>query len=163
MPILSQSFLPLYLDITMKKDDLIFVYGTLRQGECADLSEKSFGNGKKHATFVKEDRINGNIYDLGWFPGFLRLTDDKDVPFETELPFVVGDVFRLDSDDIASQLDGYEGFPNLYGRSQAQTEGGLTVWVYTYNGNPHPDRRITSGDWKDHCPDSKHHAPILAD
>jgi gamma-glutamylcyclotransferase (GGCT)/AIG2-like uncharacterized protein YtfP len=145
----------------MKKNDLLFVYGTLRLGEAADLSKKEFGNGISHATFVKEDRINGNLYDLGWFPGVKRTFGE--VPFEAELPTVVGDVFRLDSDTIADQLDGYEGFPNLYGRSQVQTESGLIVWVYTYNGAAHPDRAIPSGDWKDHGKDTLHHVPILAD
>lgn len=133
----------------MKKNDLLFVYGTLRLGESADLGDKRFGSGTFHATFVREDRINADLYDLGWFPG-IKLPTEDEIPFEATLPTVAGDVFRLVTDDITRQLDNYEGFPHLYGRRVVQTEGGLSVWVYFYNGEPSKDRLIPHGDWKTH-------------
>ena len=115
----------------MKEGDLLFVYGSLRQGECADLSIRS------GAEFVQEDEITGNIYNISWFPG-VKLEGDN---------LVKGEVYKLIDASIIRHLDSYEGYPNLYDRSVVETKGGLRVWVYTYNHECGENERIASGDW----------------
>ena len=121
----------------MKKGDLIFVYGTLRVGESADLSRN------QDATFLQQDKINGVIYDLGWYPG-VKVAGD---PFTDADPLVVGDVFILGSNDVTKTLDNYECYPSLYNRIVVQTQSGLSVWVYTYNGGVDRTQRIMNGDY----------------
>jgi gamma-glutamylcyclotransferase (GGCT)/AIG2-like uncharacterized protein YtfP len=124
----------------MKKGDLLFVYGTLRQGESADLSLKS------GAKLIGADTINGLIYNIGWFPG-VHLPKNTDNGFDPRLPEVHGEVFEITDDAMVRQLDNYEGYPNLYDRSQVETSRSRFVWVYTYNGSPGDNQRIVSGDW----------------
>lgn len=130
----------------MKKGDLLFVYGTLRRGECKDLSHNH------DCLFVGEDAINGLIYDLGWFPGVkaeVAHAGAKTDPsqFDPGHPAVRGDVFQLGSDELVQNLDDYEGYPDLYDRIQTVSANGSIVWVYVYNAAPPADKRIISGDW----------------
>lgn len=121
----------------MKKGDLLLVYGTLRCGEGADLSKR------KGATYIGQDRVNGRLYAVGWFPG-LKAEAQK---FTDSEPAVVGDVFRIEDAALVRSLDSYEGYPTFYDRIQTQTSSGETVWVYTYNPSVHEDSRIHGGDW----------------
>lgn len=125
----------------MRVGSLLFVYGTLRKGERADLSkhEKDFG-----VTYLGEDIINAELYDLGSYPG---VKEPGLGAFEVEEPRVHGDVFRIEDQSIISILDHYEGYPYLYNRTTTETMDGREVWVYTYNGEVDADRRIVSGDW----------------
>jgi gamma-glutamylcyclotransferase (GGCT)/AIG2-like uncharacterized protein YtfP len=122
----------------MKKGDLLFVYGTLRQGEANDLSIKS------GAELVGDDSINGRLYDLGWYPGVKLL---KNNGFDHRLPSVTGTVFLLTDDNIVRHLDSYEGYPNLYDRSVVKTAEGREAWVYTYNDEVGDNQCIRTGDW----------------
>ena len=123
----------------MKVGDLLFVYGTLRRGERADLGREEI-----RCTFLGEDHINGKIYNVGTFPGLIA----EAMHFDPGKPFVTGDVFRLRDESIISQLDHYEGYPHLYNRIETETAKGLHVWAYTYNHDVTEERLILSGDWK---------------
>lgn len=125
----------------MKTGDLLFVYGTLRTGERADLSHNPL------AKPAGSTRINGELYSVGWFPG-VKLPDES-LSFDSSQPTVTGDVFEVTSDKLVTMLDHYECYPSLFDRSQVDTEDGRTVWVYTYNAEVHSDSRIPSGDWCD--------------
>lgn len=131
----------------MKKGEFLFVYGTLRKGERADLSKQSRDFG---VSFVCEDVINGDLYHLGGFPGLKIKGDD----FSSSLPIVHGETFLINDVSIVSILDAYEGYDyehptqGLYNRSQVKSGEGLLVWVYTYNHPVTSDQRIESGDWK---------------
>lgn len=126
----------------MKKGDLLFVYGTLRKGASNDLSRK------EGAKYIGEDWINGDLYDLGWYPG-VKLFEGAE-NFSVGLPVVVGDVFAIEDTKLADYLDGYEGYPNLYNRSQVETSGGHIVWVYIYNHGVYGRENIPTGDWLSH-------------
>jgi gamma-glutamylcyclotransferase (GGCT)/AIG2-like uncharacterized protein YtfP len=131
----------------MKKGDFIFVYGTLRRGERADLTKQFYAYG---VDFVTKDKINGRLYHLGSFPG---LKVDKSVEFQANKPIVFGEVFRIRDLSICAILDAYEGYQpdsptmGLYNRSKVETEEGRTVWAYTYNHPVIEDQRIEGGDW----------------
>lgn len=122
----------------MKKGDLLFVYGSLRLGEGADLSRRFGGE------FVSSDTINGELYSLGWYPGSKVSTE----PFDPEKPLIYGDIFRIKDQSMVQALDGYEGYPHLFDRRVVHTGDGRTVWVYCYDHTVNPDRRVVSGDWK---------------
>lgn len=124
----------------MKKNDFLFVYGSLRRGERADLSPRL------GAKYMGEAEINGLLYGVAWYPG-VKLLDFPD-KFTGEIPTVKGDVFQLLDDDIITLLDAYEGYPDLFGRSEVTAKGGQKVWVYTYNGDVWPESLVPSGDWK---------------
>jgi gamma-glutamylcyclotransferase (GGCT)/AIG2-like uncharacterized protein YtfP len=125
----------------MREGSLLFVYGTLRKGERADLSrnQKEFD-----VTYLGADVINGLLYNLGSYPGVKELGEGE---FDVEQPRVHGDVFRLENKSIIEILDHYEGYPYLYNRAETETMDGRKVWVYTYNGEVDDERRIVSGDW----------------
>lgn len=128
----------------MQKGDLIFVYGTLRLGESSSLGESSRFTGL--ANHKGESRINGSIYDLGWYPG-VKAPDNK--AFHPDEDTVTGDVFSIDDDFLPRMLDAYEGYPHLYNRKKVMTENGDLAWVYTYNSRCREESRIDSGNWKD--------------
>lgn len=126
----------------MKKGDLVFVYGTLRRGQSADLSKKA------NVTFITSDRINGDMYNIsGWFPGVNDLTPVEKGGFNEGQPTVEGEVFRIDHPSMCMLLDNYEGYPDLYDRVQVSTENGLTVWVYIYPHDVSTKEPIPGGDW----------------
>lgn len=126
----------------MKKNDFLFVYGTLRRGERADLST---GRSNHAVDYMGRDKVNGMIFNLGSFPGAKIVTGD----FDPSLPVIVGDLFWIRNESITAVLDAYEGYPSLYNRVQVPTEGGKTAWIYTYNHEMSRDRLIHSGDWKE--------------
>lgn len=123
---------------SMKVGDLIAVYGTLRMGERAESIVNKGDN------YVGEDKINGAIFSLGGFPG-LKV---KGTGFSPALPTVAVDVFSIPSEEVATRLDHYEGYPSFYNRVQVKTEAGLTAWTYIYGSRVYPEQLIESGDWK---------------
>ena len=129
--------------VKMHKGDYLFVYGTLRRGESSDLSRNHL-----QVDYIGEDKINGELFNLGWYAGVRDATDDEIKSFDPEGHVVVGDVFRIRDQGIVPHLDAYEGYPTLYNRVRVKTERDRTVWVYTYNPATAPDRLIPSGDWK---------------
>lgn len=128
-------------EIDVKKGDSLFVYGTLRRGESADLS---LGKKGHSVMFVGKDAINGQLYNLGAYPGIKEVSDSG---FNPDKDTVVGDVFVLGDESITELLDAYEGYPSLYGRQQVTSKAGRTVWVYTYNHQVAARQRLHHGDW----------------
>jgi len=134
----------------LEKNDLLFVYGTLRRGASNDIEQNfSKGYAAPRVSYVQHDRINGAIYNVGnWFPGAsLSSVENKNV-FTDKESFIVGDIFCIEDPSVVKALDMYEGYPSLFGRECAVTEGGLTVFLYTYNrGIGADDALISTGDW----------------
>lgn len=132
----------------MKKGDCIFVYGTLRRGERADLSKQFYSFG---VDFLSADKINGKLYHLGSFPGVKAEFDAE--AFVPDHPPVIGEVYRIRDASIVAILDAYESYHadnptiGLYNRGLVPSERGRKVWVYTYNHPVIEDQRIESGDW----------------
>ena len=125
----------------MNKGDLLFVYGTLMKGERADMT---VGHSSLAVTFIGEDRLNGELYDMGYYPG-AKIEADL---FDPARPTIEGEVYRIRNQNLCAQLDAYEGFPNLFSRRQVPTEKGRIVWVYTYNLATKPVQLIAAGSWR---------------
>jgi gamma-glutamylcyclotransferase (GGCT)/AIG2-like uncharacterized protein YtfP len=115
----------------MKKGDLLFVYGTLRPGQHADLS-KSF-----EADYIGKDSVVGKLYHLGGYPGLKIEGSD----------LVHGDVFRIRTANLVARLDMYEGYPTLYSRQVVESSNGKSVWVYVYNSPCIGKAEVPGGDW----------------
>jgi gamma-glutamylcyclotransferase (GGCT)/AIG2-like uncharacterized protein YtfP len=126
----------------VKVGDNVFVYGTLKAGHGAN----SFLQGRSE--FVRADRVSGQIMSCGGFPGYRRVVEGEPVPWVSEGPTVVGEVYRINDEKLPEMLDRYEGYPSLYGRIQIETESGETAWVYEYNGEFREDRLVPSGNWQ---------------
>jgi gamma-glutamylcyclotransferase (GGCT)/AIG2-like uncharacterized protein YtfP len=119
----------------------LFVYGTLRPG-CGH-SMSSFLS--ERARCMGNARINGRLYQCGWFPGLLPAEEPED--------WVRGDLFDLTSAEATlAELDRYENdASDLFERRQVPvfSDSGekCNAWVYFYRGQVDPARRIRSGDF----------------
>lgn len=113
--------------------DIVYVYGTLRPGT------------------NKVEYVEGQLFDLGWFPGIVL-----------GLPGLVA-CERVEVDNLPV-LDVYEGYnPNNLSSSLYIRRPYKDGWIYEYNSDYNPDSLITSGDWLKHTnktEGSNHH--ILA-
>ncbi len=113
----------------------IFVYGTLRKGECRNyiLSDCQFLGYAKAKGFV--------LYNIGAFPGMVEGEGE-----------VIGEVYEIPK-DLLEKLDWVEGVPDLFRREiiEVRLEDGQTISVYAYIYNRGVKNKllIPSGDWKD--------------
>lgn len=120
---------------------LVFVYGTLRRGECNDVARYS-----PVPVFVGSGEAQGVLHDLGPYPGAV---------FEVEGDArVVGEVYRI-APAVELQLDHLEGVQpdgeGEYRRRDIRVHVGaqqLMCLAYQIHPARVPGaRRIESGDW----------------
>lgn len=123
--------------------DYLFVYGTLRKQVGHPMHRVLI----RHATLVDEGVFQGQLYDLGNFPGAVlsdRLEDQ-----------VHGEIYRLRrKDQVFGILDRYEGCMGTapwFRREQSEIRlsGGKVIraWLYLYNCPVVQHPRIASGDY----------------
>jgi gamma-glutamylcyclotransferase (GGCT)/AIG2-like uncharacterized protein YtfP len=122
---------------------LIALYGSLLPGlGAADEL------GVSHALrFVGPCRIRGTLYDLGDYPG-LRESSGT----------VIGELFEITDRSVLSQIDAFEeyreGAPgeSVYRRELVDLiePASTRAWLYIYNDEASPSRRVSHGDWRRH-------------
>ncbi len=121
--------------MSRRKQHLVFVYGTLLQGEVNhDLLAT--------ARFVAEARTEPcfELFDLGPFPAM-------NAGGQTA---VLGEVYAVDDATLA-RLDRLEGHPSFYQRMQIRLDGGQEVQTYLMDrARMHGRVLIPSGDWCAH-------------
>ncbi|MBF9001707.1 MULTISPECIES: gamma-glutamylcyclotransferase family protein [Vibrio] len=108
---------------------LVFVYGTLRQGECNHsylVNSQLLGHFETKAEFA--------LYDLGPYPGLVEGHHT-----------IRGEVYMVDDATLA-KLDELEDVPVEYRRELIATTFG-DAWIYIYQDSDHLDTLIESGDW----------------
>ncbi|ACY49855.1 Gamma-glutamylcyclotransferase family protein YtfP [Vibrio alginolyticus] len=108
---------------------LVFVYGTLRKGECNHhfLSSAQFlGQHETDAQFA--------LYDLGPYPAL-----------SVGQRSIQGEVYLID-DETLSELDKLEDVPVEYRRESIVTPFGQ-AWIYLYQDTEQLTEEIASGDW----------------
>lgn len=119
---------------------LLATYGTLMHS-----FERHEDLGIAHRlTFVTQCSWQGDLYDLGSFPGA--------VPGEGT---VHGELFRLTDPQVWTVLDRYEEYESdreaasLFVRRRVSLlePNDETAWIYWYNGDPEGHDRVPSGDW----------------
>ena len=108
---------------------LVFVYGTLRQGQSNHHYLKGgellgqFDTPKEYA-----------LFDLGAYPAMILGKKS-----------VAGEVYII-NDEILESLDRLEDVPVEYRREKIETIFGL-AWVYLYQLDLTANKEILSGDW----------------
>ncbi|MCB2014997.1 MAG: gamma-glutamylcyclotransferase family protein [Sphingobium sp.] len=122
--------------------DLLFVYGTLRQG-CDNAQARAL---TEMAEWLCTAQVSGRLLKVDWYPA---LTQGQGT--------VTGDIFRLHDPQAAlALLDAYEectsDFPQPweYRReivSADTPEGMLRAWTYLYNRPADELPGIPGGDW----------------
>ena len=101
----------------------VYVYGTLRPGNLNNL----------HI-------IPGVMYDLGWYPG-VHLKEPE------EGSFFIAETVEVDDAGLA-RLDQYEGYhEDAPGQSLYIRLPYKDGWIYQYNSDCGPEKRIENGDW----------------
>ncbi len=114
----------------------LFVYGTLRRGERADVSKKCA------ATYVGVARARGKMFRVEDHPGMVESDDESDK--------VIGEVYRLEDALRAwPVLDEYEGDEFERSVTSVRMADGqiLQAWAYFYRGDTSQKDRISSGDY----------------
>ena len=120
----------------MKKNSLVFVYGTLRRGEVNHyLLQQSWFCGA-HVT-----QPHYKMFSLGAYPAVVPGGPDA----------IQGEVYRVDARTM-TRLDGLEGYPTAYSRKLIPTPWGR-AWIYLYREGVEGRRRIPNGLWRD----ERHH------
>ncbi|GAA5645720.1 MULTISPECIES: gamma-glutamylcyclotransferase family protein [Vibrio] len=108
---------------------LVFVYGTLRQGQ-------------RHHDFLADSQLLGShetlpefaLYDLGSYPALINGHQS-----------IQGEVYLID-DATLQRLDILEDVPVEYRRETLTTPFG-EAWIYLYQGSGQLDELVDSGDW----------------
>ncbi len=112
--------------------ELVFVYGTLRQG------------GSNHfrmagAEFVETGVLRGRLYRVDWYPGLvLDAAGDE----------IQGEVFAVPPEQLA-ELDVFEGHEYRRIRAAVKTPYGVPMqaWIWEWLMPTDEGQRITGGDW----------------
>lgn len=114
---------------------LVFVYGTLRRGGIRAMPDLF-----PAAKFAGTAKVDGNLYDMGAYPGLL---------LDESGSTVTGEVYEID-DEILLELDEIEASSNYWRKQVKVALGNQTMpcWVY----GPKPEfysltTLIPSGDW----------------
>lgn len=116
----------------MRKNSLVFVYGTLRRGEVNHhLLETAQFQGP-HTT-----EAHYKMFSLGAYPAVVRGGPDR----------IQGEVYRVDARTL-SRLDWLEGYPGAYKRQLIPTHWGQ-AWSYLYRKSVQGRKRIAGGLWRD--------------
>lgn len=124
----------------------LFVYGTLSKS----LAPPEIAPIVRDFKYVGAGFINGQLYDLGDFPGAIL---DEAVHNK-----VYGKIYELPTDSkTLDALDEYEEYyprarkKSLFVRKQAivsrSNKKPLKAWVYEYNGKPKSSKKIASGNY----------------
>ncbi|MFD0930778.1 gamma-glutamylcyclotransferase [Methylophilus glucosoxydans] len=128
-------------------NDLLFVYGTLRQGNTHAMSLYL----AQQADFVAYGWFQGLMYQISFYPGVVASNDHSHR--------VYGEVYRLrDAQSVLAMLDEYEECsvrhpqPAEYQRVQTQIitiDDQLLepVWIYLYQWPVADKARIVTGDF----------------
>jgi gamma-glutamylcyclotransferase (GGCT)/AIG2-like uncharacterized protein YtfP len=123
----------------------IFVYGTLRKGFYNHRGRLDGTAG--HSKFIKEDTVDGVMYDLGAFPAAV-LYEPSVSDSLNERMTIHGEVYEIDN-NVLKKLDVLEGYPKFYNRSKITTHSGIEVWIYHIDKKSVENKPIVkNGIWR---------------
>lgn len=125
----------------------LFVYGTLRTGLGSPVRREI----KADVELIGDAIIRGKLYDIGRYPGAIRIMDE-------EPGTIRGEVLRLMyPKKVLRILDQYEGYdPEMPAKSEYYRDQQLVrlsdgkeinAWVYWYNFPIEGKRRIRQSDY----------------
>jgi gamma-glutamylcyclotransferase (GGCT)/AIG2-like uncharacterized protein YtfP len=128
----------------------LFVYGTLRKNLIGSLDNAELMQIMRELKFVGTGFANGQLYDLGDYPGAILGEN-----FDTK---IFGEVYQLDDPKTTLEaLDLYENFipgeleASLFARVKTKIfmsdESEIEAWIYVYNSWVATGKLIESGDY----------------
>ncbi len=123
----------------MKKNSLVFVYGTLRGGEVNHYLLETARYCGPHTT-----QPIYKMFSLGAYPAVVGGGPDR----------IWGEVYQVDARTM-SRLDGLEGYPVAYKRKLIPTPWGM-AWIYLYRESVQGRRRMPGGLWRRSGTSSQH-------
>lgn len=125
--------------------DLVFVYGSLREG-LGNHHVLEGNNAKKIADTSVE--IPFTMKDIGAFPGLVPNADG-------DVNAIYGEIYSVSKEGMRA-LDSLEGFPRFYSRILIPTEMG-TAWVYYLcaGGSYSQYKTVHSGNWLERLVEDK--------
>jgi gamma-glutamylcyclotransferase (GGCT)/AIG2-like uncharacterized protein YtfP len=115
----------------MKKGDLVAVYGTLKHGHS---NHEILSLCALHSV---EWLPGYKMWDLGSFPAITETDENCSVKVE---------VYKIDHNYTAEDLDALEGYPILYQRKQTGLKNGFCAWIYYMENKPN-NNQIKNGEW----------------
>lgn len=112
----------------------VFVYGTLRRGQCNSHLLES-------ATYLGTHRaqIGMDMVDMGAFPGLVHYHGDYPLSITVES-------YEIDS-NILFSLDTLEGYPSFYNRKKVVVDGIEGLIYYLNEDNKYSYPVVKGGDW----------------
>lgn len=133
--------------------DLLFVYGTLRQG----LNSPMQGLLDRHCEFFAPASFQGTLYDVAGYPGAV----DSHKPANR----VYGELYYVSNClQFWPRMDHYEhcsnafAKPHQYARKIRPVLVGdneiIQAWIYLFNWKTGALRKITGGDYLQYLPDN---------
>lgn len=143
----------------------LVVYGSLMRGlpgpgaAAGDLLDRlGVGPGLER---IGECRVSGRLFDLGPYPALRPAAAGAD-------EVVVGELHRVLDSGIFAVLDAFEGFDptDRAGSDYLRERIALLeprdgeAWIYVYNREPDPGRRIPGGDWRRHLAERRDRAHV---
>ena len=117
--------------------DIVFVYGTLKKGQCREQSMNEISLGSK------DENITAKMYNIGKFPA---ITLEKEE--------VLGEIHKVkkeqESLERLDQIEGFVGYDksSLYNRILINSSQGI-CWTYVWNRDIGSYPVIKSGNWDD--------------
>jgi len=117
--------------------DIVFVYGTLKKGQCREQSMNEISLGSK------DEKVTAKMYNIGEFPA---ITLEKGE--------VLGEIHRVkkeqESLESLDQIEGFVGYDksSLYNRILINSSQGM-CWTYVWNRDIGSYPVIKSGNWDD--------------
>jgi gamma-glutamylcyclotransferase (GGCT)/AIG2-like uncharacterized protein YtfP len=117
--------------------DIVFVYGTLKKGQCREQSMNEISLGSK------DENITAKMYNIGKFPA---ITLEKEE--------VLGEIHKVkkeqESIESLDQIEGFIGYDksSLYNRILINSSQGI-CWTYVWNRDIDSYPVIKSGNWDD--------------
>lgn len=117
--------------------EYLFVYGTLKRGH----QLKEGNNLLKGSNFIGFGKINGNLFNLGAYPGLIISKSDDS--------WVFGEVFELRNPAKTFRIiDQYEGDDYVRVLEEVFVKDEiLTCWVYMFIGNTSGLKKIEGGNY----------------
>ncbi len=135
--------------------EFLFAYGTLMSGLDCAMGKRERTRLRGETRSLGAATVQGRLYDLGSYPGFVMSDDPNEV--------VAGEVLRIgDAAVTFAWLDAYEGIgPKPHDGEQAEADeydrilmparlaGGtlVSVWIYRYRGRLAGLRWLQEGRW----------------
>lgn len=134
------------LRLNRNSRDYIFVYGTLLSHFKSPIERRLC----RQAKFIDQGYINGKLYDLGNYPGFIPSNDSNEKVF--------GEIYQFSCyAPLLDHLDVYEGYDanglekSLFQRirlsAEQKTGDKLSVWSYAFLGQVSDKCRIWNGNY----------------